>query len=135
MTHDVFFDNAATKLCQADLKLLTECNEKTLERGHGRLVSCLYDNLKKITESACRGFINQIQVVVLTDWRLSEFFSEECQKDIVDLKCGRLDADNDTVRRKRTRCMTEEKHGRMLRAILVAPWSRRSDCLFIEDFR
>ena len=121
MTHDVFFDNAATRLCQADLKLLTECNSQISERGHGRLVSCLYDHLESITESACRGFISHIQVVVLTDWRLSEFFSEACQKDIVDLKCGRLDADNDTVRRKRTLSLAEEKYERMLRAILVAP--------------
>ena len=116
MTHDVYFDDSAIKLCSADLKLLKECNEHIDERGHGRLISCLYDRMKNITESTCRGFINQLQLVIFTDWRLSEFFSEGCYKDIVDLKCGRLDAENDTVRPKRSALLAKDKP-----LLLVAP--------------
>jgi Golgi apparatus protein 1 len=97
MTHNVRFDDAATKQCAKDIKLLEDCNEHTDERGTGRLVSCLYDSLRNITEPSCRSFINQVQVVIFTDWRLSEYFANACMDDIIQLKCGRLDIDNETV--------------------------------------
>ncbi|CAF3536870.1 unnamed protein product [Rotaria socialis] len=97
MTHDVRFDDGAIKYCAKDIKYLDECNDRTDERGTGRLVSCLYDRLGNITEPSCRNFINQLQSVIFTDWRLSEYFTTACFKDITDLKCGRLDDDNDTL--------------------------------------
>lgn len=102
MTHDVRFDDAAMKYCAKDIKLLEDCNDHTDERGTGRLVSCLYDQLKNITESSCRNFINQVQSVIFTDWRLSEYFATTCLKDISDLQCGRLDDDKDTVSANKT---------------------------------
>ncbi|CAF3979028.1 unnamed protein product, partial [Rotaria magnacalcarata] len=96
MTHDVRFDDGAVKYCAKDIKYLDECNDHTDERGTGRLVSCLYDRLSNITEPSCRNFINQLQSVIFTDWRLSEYFSTACLADITELKCGRLDDDSDT---------------------------------------
>jgi hypothetical protein len=97
MTHNVRFDDTAIKLCAKDIKLLDECNEHTDERGSGRLVTCLYERLANITEPSCRNFINQIQAVVFTDWRLTEYFATACLNDIIQLKCGRLDVENETV--------------------------------------
>jgi hypothetical protein len=97
MTHDARFDDAAQRQCQKDLQLLEECNAHTDERGTGRLVSCLYDRLDNITESACRYFINQLQAVVFNDWRLVEYFSEACLPDIKKFECGRLDDENKKV--------------------------------------
>ncbi|CAF3928857.1 unnamed protein product, partial [Rotaria magnacalcarata] len=100
MTHDVRFDDGAVKYCAKDIKYLDECNDHTDERGTGRLVSCLYDRLSNITEPSCRNFINQLQSVIFTDWRLSEYFSTACLADITELKCGRLDDDSDTCRKE-----------------------------------
>jgi len=97
MTHDVRFDDAAMKMCTKDIKLLDDCNDHTDERGTGRLISCLYDLFDIITEPSCRYYIEQIQAVVFTDWRLSESFATACLADIAQLKCGRLDEDNETV--------------------------------------
>ncbi|CAF3645191.1 unnamed protein product [Rotaria sordida] len=97
MTRDVRFDDGAIKFCAKDIKLLDECNEFTDERGTGRLISCLYDRLSNITEPSCRHYINQLQSIIFTDWRLSEYFASACWKDITELKCGRLDDENDTI--------------------------------------
>lgn len=99
MTHDVRFDDAAERQCAKDIALLDECNSDANERGSGRLISCLYDRLPNITESGCRYFINQLQVVVFNDHRLSEYFRRECQEDIQKHTCGRLDDENEKVRR------------------------------------
>ena len=98
MTHDVRFDDAAQRQCAKDIALLDECNDHTDERGSGRLISCLYEKLPNITESSCRYFINQLQVVVFNDHRLSEYFRTACQEDIEKNKCGRLDDENEKVR-------------------------------------
>ena len=97
MTHDVHFDEAAKKVCAKELKLLDQCNSHTEQRENGRLVSCLYDSLTNITEPHCRNFINQVQVVIFTDWRLSEYFHTECMNDTKNLKCGRLEDENKMV--------------------------------------
>jgi hypothetical protein len=102
MTHDARFDDAAVKQCSKDLKVLDECNEHIDERGTGRLVSCLYDRLDNITEPACRYFINQLQVVVFNDWRLTEYFATACGEDIKTFECGRLDDENDKVNQRVT---------------------------------
>ena len=101
MTHNVFFDDTAAKLCQKDLKVMEECNNMLDDRGTGRLVTCLYDRLKDITEPSCQSFIQRFQTVVFSDWRLSEYFVEACLNDINKLKCGRLDDDNSTVKSDR----------------------------------
>jgi Golgi apparatus protein 1 len=97
MTRDIRFDDAAKNFCDKDIKLLEYCNEHTDERGTGRLVSCLFDQLSNITEPTCRNFIKQLHSVIFADWRLSESFATACLNDIVKLKCGRLDVENATV--------------------------------------
>lgn len=97
MTRDVRFDDAANRFCAKDIKLLEVCNEETDERGTGRLVTCLHELLKNITEPTCRNFIQRIHSVIFTDWRLSEGFTQACMKDIIEQKCGRLDDENETV--------------------------------------
>jgi len=97
MTHDVRFDDAAQRQCAKDIALLDECNDHIDERGSGRLISCLYEKLPNITESSCRYFINQLQVVVFNDHRLSEYFRTACQEDIEKNKCGRLDDENEKL--------------------------------------
>ncbi|CAF4720327.1 unnamed protein product [Rotaria sp. Silwood1] len=97
MVRDVRFDDEALKLCAKDIKLLTDCNEYTDERGSGRLISCLYDRLPNITDPSCRHYINQLESFLFTDWRLSEHFATACFQDITNLKCGRLDDDNETI--------------------------------------
>ncbi|UJR21808.1 hypothetical protein I4U23_024886 [Adineta vaga] len=96
MTHDPRFDDAAEKQCKKDIKLLEECDNIN-KRGSGRLVSCLYDQLPNITESSCRYFINQMQAVVFSDWRLTEYFSDACHSDVTKLSCGRLDDENNAI--------------------------------------
>lgn len=97
MTHDVRFDDAAQRQCAKDIGLLDECNDHVDERGSGRLISCLYEKLPNITESGCRYFINQLQVVVFNDHRLSEYFRQACQADIEKHTCGRLDDENEKI--------------------------------------
>ncbi|UJR27806.1 hypothetical protein I4U23_009075 [Adineta vaga] len=97
MTHNVRFDDAASKFCEKDIKLLEDCNEQKDDRGTGRLVSCLYDLSKNITDPACRNFIQRIHSVIFTDWRFSESFADACINDITERKCGRLDDEKNTL--------------------------------------
>ncbi|CAF2082393.1 unnamed protein product, partial [Rotaria magnacalcarata] len=97
MAHDPRFDDAAAIQCSKDINLFDECEAFVGKRGSGRLVSCLYNYLANITEPSCRYFINQMQVVVFSDWRLAEYFSDACSEDISKLECGRLDDENESI--------------------------------------
>ena len=97
MTRDPRFDDAAMKQCSKDMNLFDECVKFANQRGSGRLIVCLYDNLANITQPSCRYFINKMQAVVFNDWRLIEFFAHACIADIKTFECGRLDDENETV--------------------------------------
>lgn len=97
MTRDPRFDDAALNQCSKDIKLFDDCSPLTNTRGSGRLIICLYENLKNITQPSCRYFINQLQAVIFTDWRLIENFGKSCETDITKLECGRLDDENEKV--------------------------------------
>jgi golgi apparatus protein 1 len=101
MTRDIRFDEAAEKQCGADLKILDDCNQHQDNKGSGRLISCLYDQLPNITEASCRYFINQLQAVIFNDWRVTEYFVTACKDDITKFECGRLDVADRRVRRDR----------------------------------
>ncbi len=100
MTRDPRFDDAAIKQCSNDLNVFQVCEQHATERGSGRLVTCLYEHLANISSPSCRFFINQLQVVVFNDWRLTEYFTRACIDDIKTLECGRLDDDNQKVCRR-----------------------------------
>lgn len=101
MTRDVRFDKASERFCSKDIKLLDQCKEETDEPGTGRLISCLYDLQQNVTEPSCREFIQRVHSMIFADWRLSEPFTKACFNEIAELKCGRLDVENDTVRPQR----------------------------------
>jgi hypothetical protein len=100
MTRSIHFDTQAMKVCEKDIKLLEDCSDHIDERGTGRLITCLYDLYHNITEPTCRSFIKQIQSTIFTDWRLSETFATGCLQDITQLKCGRLDDEDESVCKK-----------------------------------
>jgi hypothetical protein len=97
MIHDVYFGGNAIKYCSKDINLLDECNHQMDVRGSGRLVICLYERLNNITEPSCRYFINQLQTIVFSDWRLTEYLADACMSDIQKLECRQLDDDNEKV--------------------------------------
>ncbi|CAF3401610.1 unnamed protein product [Rotaria socialis] len=115
MTHDPRFDDAAVRQCSKDIKLFDECEAYVTKRGSGRLVSCLYDYLANITEPSCRYFINQMQAIVFSDWRLTEYFSDACSADIAKLECGRLDDENESIPHEQGAVISclSEKYGQL----------------------
>ncbi|XP_064467389.1 Golgi apparatus protein 1-like [Ornithodoros turicata] len=86
LTQDNRFNNAAAKLCPNLLAAHPECQPG----GRGQMLACLMDHADNASDTACRTFLNHMEVLVFSDYRLIYKFTEECDADIQKFHCGRL---------------------------------------------
>lgn len=56
----------------------------------GVLLSCMIDNREKIEDGPCQTFIQRLEWVAFSDFRIITHFTNDCEKDIKEKKCGRL---------------------------------------------
>jgi Golgi apparatus protein 1 len=56
----------------------------------GVLLACMIDKLESIESVACRTFIQRIEWVAFSDFRIITHFTTSCKEDITRTECGRL---------------------------------------------
>jgi Golgi apparatus protein 1 len=59
----------------------------------GELLACMIENRESIEDVACRSFIQRIEWVAFSDFRIITHFTTSCQDDITRTECGRLQAE------------------------------------------
>jgi len=64
----------------------------------GVLLACMIDKRESIDSVACRTFIQRMEWVAFSDFRIITHFTTFCQEDITQTGCGRLQYDKVCVR-------------------------------------
>lgn len=58
--------------------------------GNGVLLACMIDNRERIDSVACRTFVQRMEWVAFSDFRIITRFTNTCQEDITQTGCGHL---------------------------------------------
>jgi hypothetical protein len=53
----------------------------------------MIDHRENIESAPCRAFIQRLEWVAFSDFRMISHFTADCQKDISETECGRLQAE------------------------------------------
>jgi hypothetical protein len=77
------------RACGADLNGL-ECKASG---GSGVLLACMIEHRESIKSVPCRAFIQRMEWVAFSDFRIITRFTTECRKDIEKTECGRMQAE------------------------------------------
>lgn len=83
---DANLRDAAQVQCSHDFANL-DC--KVTERS-GMLLACMIDHREKILSTSCRAFIQRMEWVAFSDFRIVTRFTDDCMEDITRHSCGRL---------------------------------------------
>ena len=93
------FTDITKTVCKSLLKQNHDCleaaNEDALSPG-ANILSCLIDRIQPETEDQCKLYLQQMELIIFSDYRLINKFTKACEDKIQDLKCGRLDWDSST---------------------------------------
>jgi Golgi apparatus protein 1 len=76
--------------CGTDISDDLECSTAG---GIGVLLSCIIDNRERIKNGPCQTFIQRLEWVAFSDFRIIAHFTTDCEKDIKKAECGRLHAE------------------------------------------
>lgn len=91
ITQDNRFNEAASKFCPGLLKMFPKCKPG----DKGQLLACLMDHSENATEQECHTFLERMQSVVFSDYRLVYKFTDACGPDIDRFTCGRIPKNSD----------------------------------------
>ncbi|XP_037558857.1 Golgi apparatus protein 1 [Dermacentor silvarum] len=86
ITQDNRFNDAASKFCKRLMEMFPQC----LPGDKGQLLACLIDHSENATEPECHTFLERMQSVVFSDYRLVYKFTDACDSDIDRFTCGRI---------------------------------------------
>jgi Golgi apparatus protein 1 len=60
---------------------------------NGVLLACMIDHRESIKSVPCRAFIQRMEWVAFSDFRIITHFTTDCRKDIEKTECGRMQAE------------------------------------------
>ena len=86
LIHDDNLQELSQHVCGKDQDRLG-CRVKG---GTGELLACMIDNRENIDSVACRTFIQRMEWVAFSDFRIITHFTTSCQEDITLTGCGHL---------------------------------------------
>lgn len=96
VTKSDYFVNITKNICRTMLDANQNClqsiakNESNL--GADQL-SCLIDLVQPETDENCKLYLQQMELIIFSDYRLINKFMMACESNIKQLKCGRIDFD------------------------------------------
>lgn len=83
LTDDKRFREAAAQVCRKELDLCPG-----LEKFGAELLSCLVENVKDVEDTHCRQFVNRMEIITFSDYRLLQPFYSKCSDSVASLGCG-----------------------------------------------
>ncbi|XP_058822591.1 Golgi apparatus protein 1-like isoform X2 [Topomyia yanbarensis] len=69
----------------------------TVKSDPGQFLACVIDNRDSIKGDGCRQYIQRLEYVAFSDYRLIRHFLKDCTRDIESLGCGRISNDDNKV--------------------------------------
>jgi Golgi apparatus protein 1 len=80
---------SSQRACGTDLSILGCSTTGKI----GVLLSCMIDNREKIKNGLCQTFIQRLEWAAFSDFRIITHFTTDCENDIKNTECGRLQAE------------------------------------------
>lgn len=95
VTQKARFLEQATKICTDDIDKLRMCESEATRPGH--FLGCLVENKQTVENLACSQYLQRLETVIFSDYRLVANFMNACQPVVEKLGCGRVQgrAEND----------------------------------------
>ncbi|XP_027200699.2 Golgi apparatus protein 1 [Dermatophagoides pteronyssinus] len=94
------FTEITKTVCKSLLKQNHDCLDAETEidsniNSGANILSCLIERISPETDDHCKLFLQQMELIIFSDYRLINKFTKECEQSIQDWKCGRLDWQSD----------------------------------------
>jgi Golgi apparatus protein 1 len=87
MTSQEGFLMKASKMCTDEINDLRMCETDRISPAH--FVSCLVQNKHATKNPGCRIFLDRIESLIFSDFRLVGNFTNACKNDVKKFQCGR----------------------------------------------
>uniref|UniRef100_U5EST3 Putative golgi apparatus protein cysteine-rich fibroblast growth factor receptor n=1 Tax=Corethrella appendiculata TaxID=1370023 RepID=U5EST3_9DIPT len=73
---------------------LSDCK---VSKDSGQLLGCVIDHKERIKNNECRGFVQRLEWVAFSDFRLIGHFVQDCEQDIELNGCGRINTEENKL--------------------------------------
>lgn len=94
-----YFTEITKVICKTLLNENHDCleaeNDDLISPG-ANILSCLIERMQPETENNCKSYLQQMELIIFSDYRLISKFTDACETKITELKCGRLDWETNT---------------------------------------
>ncbi|XP_053972285.1 Golgi apparatus protein 1 [Hylaeus volcanicus] len=104
ITNNLNIERLAKKTCGKELGSLP-CS--TTDTKHGAYLSCLIDNREKVKGPECIEYIQRLEWIAFTDFRIITPFSSDCDSDIRQFKCDKIHPYRDISQGQILACLQE----------------------------
>lgn len=94
----------ARKACGRQLDIL-QCSDS--DKAHGAYLSCLIDQRERVTDSDCISYIQRLEWIAFSDFRILTPFKTDCANDIKNFKCDILQPYRDISQGQILACLQE----------------------------
>ncbi|XP_043249603.1 Golgi apparatus protein 1 [Colletes gigas] len=104
ITNNLNIERLAKKTCGKELDSL-DCSASGDK--HGAYLSCLIDNREKVKDPQCIVYIQRLEWIAFSDFRIITPFSSDCEADITKFKCDKIQPYRDISQGQILACLQE----------------------------
>ncbi|CAK9798296.1 Golgi apparatus protein 1 [Anthophora plagiata] len=104
ITDNLNIERLAKKTCGKELDLL-DCSASGDK--HGAYLSCLIDQREKVKDPQCITYIQRLEWIAFSDFRIITPFSSDCENDIKKFKCDKIQPYRDISQGQILACLQE----------------------------
>ncbi|XP_042867310.1 Golgi apparatus protein 1-like [Penaeus japonicus] len=80
-------EDLAKGVCEEDLQNIPSCKGQSMP---GHTISCMTEKMDEIKDERCRQYLLRLEAIVFSDYRLVENMMKDCQEEITNHSCGRV---------------------------------------------
>lgn len=92
--HELVEDKNVQKLLEQNCKNDFSKFECKVTEESGNLLACVLTKKEDITGPECKAFIQRLELVAFSDFKLIAPFAQSCREDVERMNCGRLGGDS-----------------------------------------
>ncbi|XP_076655241.1 Golgi apparatus protein 1 [Halictus rubicundus] len=104
ITNNLNIERLAKKTCGKELDDL-DCS--TSDNKHGAYLSCLIDKREKVKDPDCITYIQRLEWIAFSDFRIITPFSSDCENDIIKFSCDKIQPYRDISQGQVLACLQE----------------------------
>ncbi|XP_037799147.1 Golgi apparatus protein 1-like [Penaeus monodon] len=87
LTRSGKIEDLAKGVCEDDMQNIPACKGQSMP---GHTISCMTEKMDEIKDERCRQYLLRLEAIVFSDYRLVENMMNDCQEEIANHSCGRV---------------------------------------------